>query len=200
MHYDILAATMSSIISLNDRHTDATQKLILSTAVELLESSSVSDLTVRAVAKRAGMSERTVFRYFPTRDEFLDAVAATAVDGMRTPAPPTTVKELLNYPEPLYRSFEDRAPLVEAGLHTEIFKRVRAKAAGERWRAVRDIIDKYAPNRSKKDRKIAATNISYYLSASTWHYYRSHFELSPDESIACAKSAVRLIVEDISRS
>ena len=190
---------MSSIISLNDRHTDATQKLILSTAVELLETSGVTDLTVRAVAKQAGMSERTVFRYFATRDEFLDAVAVAAVSGMHTPLPPKTVKELLNFPEPLYRSFEDRATLVVAGLHTEIFKRVRVKAAGERWKAVRDIVDKHAPKSSKKDRKIAATNISYYLSASTWHYYRSNFELSLDDSIACAKSAVRLILGDVSK-
>lgn len=189
---------MSSIISLNDRHTDATQKLILSTAVELLERSGVTDLTVRAVAKEAGMSERTVFRYFATRDQFLDAVAAEAASQIHTPAPPQTLKELLNFADPLYRSFEERSTLVEASLHTEIFKRVRVKAAGERWQAVRDIIDKNAPKSSKKDRKVAATNISYYLSASTWHYYRSNFELSLEESIACAKSAVRLMLNEVS--
>src|SRR5436190_15594962 len=108
--------TMSSIISLNDRHTDATQKLILSTAIELLETSGVTDLTIRAVAKQAGMSERTIFRYFPSRDEFLDAVASEAVSIMQTPTPPASIKELLNYPEILYRSFEERSRLVVAGL------------------------------------------------------------------------------------
>ena len=49
---------MSSIISLKDRHTDATRELILATAIELLEKAGVTDLTVRSVAKAAGMSER----------------------------------------------------------------------------------------------------------------------------------------------
>jgi AcrR family transcriptional regulator len=188
---------MSSIISLNDRHTDATRELILSTAIELLERSGVSELTVRAVAKQAGMSERTVFRYYATRDEFLDAAASEATRLMQPPAPPTTIRQLLNFPDPLYRCFEDRAPLVQAALHTEIFKRVRAEAAEKRWQAVAVLIDQHATNRSKKDRKIGATNINYYLSATTWHYYRSHFELSLEDTIACAKAALRLIVDDL---
>jgi hypothetical protein len=78
-------------------------------------------------------------------------------------------------------------------------KRVRAGVAQDRWQAVRAIVDKNAGNRSKKERKIAATNINYFLSASTWHYYRFNFELSADETIDCAKSALRLIVQDIRR-
>ena len=188
---------MSSIISLNERHTDATQKLILSTAVQLLERGGVADLTVRAVAKEAGMSERTVFRYFATKDEFLDAAASAAVAQMQTPPPPTSVKEMAGFPGPLYRSFEEKKALVEAALHTELFRRVRATSATDRWAAVAKLIDDNAPDRSKKDRMIAATNISYYLSASTWHYYRSNFELSLDESIACARSAIHLIASDV---
>lgn len=190
---------MSSIISLNDRHTDATQKLILTTAVELLETAGVNELTIRAVAKQAGMSERTIFRYFPTRDELLNSVASEAVRQMHTPAPPASISDLLNYPGTLYRSFEDRSNLVIAGLHTEIIKRVRLEAAHERWRVVGQLIDGRAPHRPKKYRKVAATNINYYLSASTWHYYRSTFELSLNDSIECAKSAIRLVIEDLDR-
>ena len=190
---------MSSIISLSDRHTDATQKLIISTAIELLETGGVTDLTVRGVAKRAGMSERTIFRYFPSREEFLDAVAAEAVTRMHAPAPPKSMDELLNYPHTLYRAFEANSSLVIAGLHTDIVKRVRAESARDRWNAVSNLIDKLASHRSKRERKIAATNISYFLSASTWHYYRSNFELSLNDTIACAKSAIAEIVAGISR-
>jgi len=190
---------MSSIISLNDRHTDATQKLILSTALDLLESSGVSEVTVRAVAKRAGMSERTIFRYFADRDEFLDALAKYASDQMHSPAPPTTIEQLLKYPGPLYRSFEERAQLIQGVLHTEIFTRVRYEVADERWRSVAELIDHHASYRPKKDRVIAATNINYYLSASTWNYYRMHFGLSLDDTIACARSAVRLAVDEIGK-
>jgi len=190
---------MSRIISLNDRHTDATQKLILSTALDLLERSGVTEVTVRAVAKQAGMSERTVFRYFADRDEFLDALAKYASGQMHTPRPPATIDELLKYPGPLYRWFEERAQLIQGVLHTEIFTRVRFEVAEQRWRAVADLIDGHASHRPRKERMLAATNINYYLSASTWNYYRKHFRLSLDDTIACAKSAVRLAVDEIGK-
>lgn len=191
---------MSSIISLKDRHTDATQKLILATAVELLETGGVSELTVRAVAKRAGMSERTIFRYFPTREDFLDAVASEAVRGMHTPAPPANIDELLGYADQLYRSFEARSALVVAGLHTDLIKRVRQEAAEERWRTIHELINDLAPGAPESRRSSAATNISYFLSASTWHYYRANFALSLDDTIACATAAIRVIVDDLRRA
>ncbi len=188
---------MSSKISLKDRHADATRELILTTAIELLESSGVTDLTVRAVAKQAGMSERTIFRYFATRDDFLDAVAAAVAEQMQPPAAPASIDELVGFPSILYRGFERRSALVEATLHTEIFKRVRASVAVDRWKAVEKIINEIAPQRSAKERKLAATNINYYLSATTWHYLRTSFGLSLADTIACAQASIRLSLSDI---
>jgi len=190
---------MSSAISLVNRHTDATQALILTTAVQQLEDTGVNGVTVRAVAKKAGISERTVFRYYASRDAFLDAVATEAARSMETPAPPATIDELLDYAGPLYRRFEERAGLVQAALHTEIFGRIRQVVARERWQAVRALIDEHAPERSESSRKIAATNISYYLSATTWHYYRYQFELSLEDAIESATCVVNLVVDDIAK-
>src|SRR6478672_9066977 len=161
-HYDIVSYSMSTTTSLKDRQTDATQKLILSMAVELLETDGVNATTARAVAKRAGISERTVFRYYSSRDDFLDAVAEEAAAKMHTPDPPDNIQELGDYVSSLYRRFEEFEALLKEALHTEISKRIRATVAGRRWVAVRNLIDAAAPHRSAKDRKIAATNISYY--------------------------------------
>jgi AcrR family transcriptional regulator len=188
---------MSSNLSLIDRHIDATQKLILSTAVEVLERSGFNSLSVRAVAKKAGISERTVFRYFASRDEFLDAVSDEATNRIHAPAPPTTIEELLIFPEPLYTSYEGRASLLKALLHTEIFKRVRATVAQSRWQAIADLIDKHTRHLPKHERALAATNINYYLSATTWLYYRFEFELSLEDSINAAKLAVRSMVDEV---
>ncbi len=190
---------MSTSISLIERHTDATQKLILASAIELLEKSGVSELTVRATAKQAGISERTIFRYYASRDEFLDAVAVEVVRLLQTPAIPQTIEELLIYPKVLYSRFEEKVELTTASLHTEMFKRLREGVAQERWQAVRKLIDSHAPHRSEHDRKIAAANVRYYLAASTWHYYRFYFGFTPEETIECAQLAVQLAIHDIAK-
>jgi len=190
---------MSSGVSLIDRHTDATQKLILASALELLEQSSVNELTVRAVAKFAGMSERTVFRYYASRDDFLDAVAGEVVRSLQVPAPPSTIEELLTFPRVLYARYEAKAGLVKSALHTELFKRMRDSIANERWQAVRLLIAAYAPHRSEYDRKIAVANISYYLTATAWHYYRFNFGFALEEAVSSVESAVKLAVDDLAR-
>lgn len=188
---------MSSIISLKERQAEATRQLIVETSVELLESAGVGELTVRSVAKRAGMSERTIFRYFTTRDIFLDAVAKAALESFHRPPPPSTIKELLDFPARLYRCFEDRSPIVIAILHTDIYDRVRKWSTSDRWDATKRLIDEHAPHRTARERKAASTNVNYYLSASTWHYFRYNFKLSAKETVVCASSAARVIVEDI---
>ena len=199
-HYDIVSYGMSSTnFTLKERQNDATQKLIVSTAVELLETDGVTATTARAVAKKAGISERTIFRYYGSRDEFLDAIAEEAATKIRTPPPPDNIEKLADYVSALYKRFEAFAPLLKEALHTEISKRIRATVARRRWTAVRRLIDAAAPHRSSNDRKIAATNISYYLSASTWQYYRFTFDLPAKEAEKFAKAAVALFVEDILR-
>ena len=177
--------------SLAERQTDLTERLILESAVRLLEHASLTELTVRAVAKQAGMSERTVFRYFATREEFLDAVAGEVRRQLNVPPPPATLEELLVAPRALYGAFEARTNLTKAALHTELFDRMRQTQAKERWMAVRRIVDAHAPRRSERERRFAAANVRYYLSATTWHYYRFYFGFSLADTIACAQGAIR---------
>jgi len=110
---------MSTPVStLSQRHSDLTEGLILAAAIDLLEHSSVGELTVGGVAERANISSRTIFRYFPTRDEFLGAIAAEAIRSMDLPPHPATLEELLDMPRALYRAFEARTGLVKAALHS----------------------------------------------------------------------------------
>ena len=183
---------MSSVVStLADRRNDLTRKLILDAALETLERSSVGELTVRAVARHANISERTVFRYFPTREEFLDAIAEALRARFDLPPPPETLDELLAAPRALYTRFDAVRSLAMAALHSELFHRMRETQAKARWMAVRKLIDEAAPDRGDRERRIAAANIRYYLAASTWHYYRSYFNFTLDETIACAETAIR---------
>jgi AcrR family transcriptional regulator len=188
---------MSSSLTLADRHSDLTESLILSSAIHMLERSTVSELTVRAVAKHAHISERTVFRYFASRDHFLDAVAKEVASNLNSPPPPLTLEELIAYPRALYTRFEEKANLTKAALHSELVRRIRDTVANERWKAVRKLIDAHAGRRSERDRKLTAANIRYFLAATTWYYYRFHFNFTLEETIDSAQSAVRALIEDI---
>lgn len=188
---------MSTALSLAEKRYDLTRQVILDAALDTLEKASVGELTVRAVAKHANISERTVFRYFATREEFLDAVADAVRARMALPAPPQTLDELRSAPRALYEAFEHRRSLVSAALHTDLFHRMRETQAKERWFAIRKLVDEAAPGARDRERRIAAANIRYYLAASTWHYYRFYFGFSLDETIACAETAIQQALDGI---
>src|SRR5262245_9897635 len=146
--------------TLAERRNDLSRQLILDAAIDLLErpSGSVTDLTFQAVADRAGISQRTVFRYFASRDVFLDAVAEESRTRMQIPPPPGTLDELLAAPRALYTAFEAKRNLVVGGLHSELAQRMIAGHAKVRWVAIRALVDRLAPRRPERERTFAAAN------------------------------------------
>jgi AcrR family transcriptional regulator len=188
-----------STTTLAERQSDFTRQLILDAAIDTLERGSMDDLTVRAVAKRANIADRTVFRYFASRDEFLDAVAGEFRDKLDLPSPPQTIAELKAAPRALYARFEAMTNLTKAALHTDLWHRMRETNARARWAAVRKLIDALAPRRSERDRRIAAANIRYHLAASAWHYFRFYFGFSLEDSITAAETAIRDTLDGLSR-
>ncbi len=176
--------------SLAARHADLTQALILDSAIELLETASVTELSVRAVARKADISERTVFRYFARRDELLDAVASEMTRRLDAPPSPETIAELVAYPAAMFARFEASSTLTRAALHSELYHRIRSSDALGRGAAILRLVKQAAPERSEREHRLAAANIHYHVVASTWRYYRDYFGFSQDETVECARLAI----------
>lgn len=176
--------------SLATKHADLTQALILDSAVALLETASVTELSVRAVAKKADISERTVFRYFATREDMLDAVALEMSRRIDAPPHPETVEQLIAYPQAMFARFEAASALTRAALHSELYHRIRSNDALGRGAAIRALVDRIAPDRSERERRLAAANIHYHVVASSWRYYRDYFGLPLDDTVDCARMAI----------
>jgi AcrR family transcriptional regulator len=179
------------IASLHARRNELSRQEILDAALRLLEEGSVGELTARAVARRANVAERTVFRYFTSREALLDAIAEALRVRLATPPAPRSLAELLAMPRALFARLEATRSLTLAALHSELFHRMRETEARVRWKAIGQVVDQAAPRQSERVRKIAATNIRYWLSATTWHYYRFYFGFTLEESIAAAETAIR---------
>lgn len=170
------------------RQTDLTQRLILDAALELLAETPGEPLSVRAAARRAGVSERTVFRYFAAREDLLDAAAGEFSRRLNLPATPTSLEELRAFPAALYAAFEAQEELVRAALASELSERVRSRSGVDRRQALSALIDRLAPGRPADERRIAAANVHYHLVGTTWHYYRFHLGFQPGEAVRAAET------------
>src|SRR6266508_1980265 len=63
------------------RHTEATRRAIVEAAAELFVDRRQDGFSVQDVADRAGLTHRTVYRYFPTRHELIGATAQYLAPG-----------------------------------------------------------------------------------------------------------------------
>jgi AcrR family transcriptional regulator len=183
--------------SLKERQGALTRQLILDAAIAELETGSLPPLTLRAIAARANLAERTMFRYFATRDELLDALAAQVSRRLELPPLPAAAADLVDMTRALYEAFDAHAALIRAALRSELFDRIRESTARARWAAVRKLVDAWAPAKPARERKLAAANIRYLLAATTWHYYRFYFGFSLEDSIAAAQMSVRLALKSL---
>jgi AcrR family transcriptional regulator len=186
--------------TLYEKRQDMTRGLILDAAFGLLRDGVIGEMTVRAVAQRAGISERTVFRYFPSREALLDASAAHLIEQMSVPTLPESVEGLLAAPRTLYEAFEDRAEFTRAALHPDLAGRVRTLQAKGRLEVVNRVLETVAPESDVRQRRIAAANIGYHLTATSWNYYRTAFGFDLEECIMCAETAVWQAVTGVTGS
>src|SRR5690606_3377980 len=62
-------------LSLRGMQAELTRETILSSVADLLREENPEDITVPAVAKRSGISLRTVYRHYPEREQLFAAAA-----------------------------------------------------------------------------------------------------------------------------
>lgn len=186
--------------SLSERLVDQTRQWLVQAAADLLEEQPDVALVNAAIAQRAGVSERTVYRHFPAREALLDALAGEAARRLAVPAVPATLAELLAFPQALFASFEARPQLTRAALKPEIFGRMRDSQAAQRWVAIQALVDREFAQVPPEERRLAAANIRYLLSATTWRYYRDNFGFDAGEAVRSVETALRHTVAGLGQA
>lgn len=75
------------------------EKSILSAAEDLFSEKGASDTPTAAIAKKAGVTERTLFRYFPSKDDLLKRVMFPVLLKVMVPIQINKIKDLLKNPD-----------------------------------------------------------------------------------------------------
>lgn len=127
---------MIRVMSLRDDQIALTRRRIVDAVARLLVEADPSALSIPVVAKRAGVSVRTVYRHFEDKAALVRSVAEVDDPATRLPLPAADGSDLCAYLRVAW-SDEIQLPHLRAQLRTVAGQRVRA----ERRRSQRPYLD-----------------------------------------------------------
>lgn len=173
---------------------------IIETCIDMLSSHGLTDFSIGEVARKAGISDRTVYRYFPTRDSLLEEAWQQVLRRTQMNAYPQTEAELLARVPEIFSAMDQHPQLVRSLVLSTIGWEVRMKGDGMRHAGLRKIINQAIPDMPEKDKKRVIGILHVLFSASTWQLLRDRENMTGQEAGETVQWAIRLILGQFKKS
>jgi AcrR family transcriptional regulator len=179
--------------SLRDQQVDLTRDLIMRAFQSLLQKDHPDAITYPQVAEAAGVSLRTVYRYFPTRADLLQSAAEwfrEFAEGARWDDP-RTVRDLAGAIPHMGRLFDE---------HTNVFRALSDDALEQpRREAVAAAVAEVSRNLPEDEVRRAEAMLSYFRSGRAWLVLHDRYGLDGDEIVSTLDWAASTLLEDVRR-
>jgi len=176
-----------------------TREAILRAAQEQLVDHGFTDFNIPGLAEAAGVSVRTIYRYFPTKDALLQDLAYWIDDQIGSPKAPRTLDEMMDGIETIFAAFEDNESLMRAQWLTTQGRLLREKGRFRRLSALEGTVKQSLPNLPPGELRRATAILSLLLSSRTWQALKDDFGMDGRESGKLITWATRTLVADLRR-
>jgi AcrR family transcriptional regulator len=184
-------------VSLRDQHAELTRQRILAAVADLLEQGELEELTVPAVAETSGVSLRTIYRYYPTREQLLEAAGRWIGDELLRHPYPRDLDEVADLFQVGSRDFDERPGLVRALALSQLGRDVRGYRRRERLQAIRRALRAELPNLSRQELKRAEAVLAYLHSMLAYTTMREENGLSGEEVGWAVGWAIRTLIKEL---
>jgi AcrR family transcriptional regulator len=154
--------------------------MLMEAAKRVIDKNPVDEFSVQKVAEEAGVSHRTIYRYFPSRQELLDAFTDWMEDTVAPVPPimPTVAEDVATTVRQAFARFDRHAPYFRAGLilanRGEPIQPHRQK---DRDRMVREALKELLEPLDEEQAEAVYAVLRHLVGAHTWHVLHDRFEL-----------------------
>src|SRR5437588_4487100 len=186
-------------VSLREQHASVTRQRIFSAVAELIERGDGEELTVPAVAEASGVSLRTIYRHYPTRDELLEAAGRWIGDELFQHRYPRDLDEVADLYEAGCRDFDERPGLVRAMAFSQLGQNARGYRRRERLEAIRRVLEDELSGLPAPELRRAEAVLAYLHNMLAYTTLREESGLSGEEVGEALAWAIRTLVEDLRR-
>jgi AcrR family transcriptional regulator len=192
--------TSSDVPPLRRQQVELTRELILEAVAKRLEHDDPASISVPEIAEAAGVSLRTVYRYFPTREELLAASAEWINERMFGGLGyAESIDELLVHIPQAFERFGDHPRLVRTMALTEVGRSVRASRRQQRLEAMRKALAEVTEGLPSGERRRAEAVIGALYDMAAWVSMHEEAGLDGREAGEAVVWAVETLLDDLRR-
>jgi len=199
MLYDMKKKTPASSYNspLRAHQKEQTREMILAAVAAILAQHSTEAATIGEVARVAGVTMRTVFRHFATREELLSAFWRWQLEqtGGRTILGPESLEGLLERIREFFESLDAEENLIRAVISSPEGREIRKQANQIRLEKMLDFVRSMVPELPKRDRHEVAAGIITVSSVLSWLFMRDNCGYDGKRAGEAAALSVQLIIE-----
>jgi AcrR family transcriptional regulator len=186
-------------VSLREQYAAATRERILSAVADLVERGELEELTVPAVAEASGVSLRTIYRYYPTREDLMEAAGRWIGDELLKHPYPRDLDEVADLFEAGCRDFDERPGLARAMALSQLGQRVRGYRRRERLEAIGRALREEVGGVDEQELRHAEAVLAYLHNIIAYTVLREECGMSGEEIGRAIAWAIRTLVEDLRR-
>lgn len=188
---DIMSVQMTAI---RQAHKDLTRERILDAAVELMAETLSIDVPTVDIAARAGVTERTVYRHFLSREALAEAVWPRVVARMQAQKTPDTAAELVQLPFNVFPTLDHSEALIRAAVYSDVARQVALQTNPARQASMLNCVDDALPHLDAAARRRRAALVLMASSAYGWAVLKDFGGLDGQEVAQAASEAVAILL------
>jgi AcrR family transcriptional regulator len=159
---------MTAMSSLRERQAEHVREAVLQAAISELESKAVDDVSMSDVAAAAGISLRTLYRYFPDRGSLLQAAGEHLYETLGVPYRIANPDDISPSFREAARRLSSRPALTRALVQTTAGRAARSATRGQRVEAIRAALKPLTEDLDAGTARRATAVIAHLCSAVSW--------------------------------
>lgn len=177
----------------------ATRQRILDAAIDLFQVTDSSEVAIPDVAERAGVSVRTAYRAFPTRDDLLDGVLAELQGRFEAVAgpPPRTLEELVDSATRAVPAVFEVEPLYRALFATPAGRELHRRTSSQRNEPITSMLEQELAALTPEQRRRFVGALQALSSSRTVLFLKDYVGLDADDATATVRWALAALVAGV---
>lgn len=180
-------------------HAAHTRQRLLQAAIDVIVDGGADELSLREVARAAGVSAPTAYRHFATKEALLDATIAFIDQRMRIPTEIHTIEDFAAALPAIHQSFADNQRFMRAYVRAQAASDLRLAGRKNRAQRVGGAVRRSLPKLSEADQRALAPVLQVFSSSAVWELWSELWGLEGERAGRVAAWAVHALHDELRR-